>query len=404
MANKRRICVVTGSRAEYGLLRPLLEEIRKDSALELQLIATCMHLSAEFGFTYREIEKDGFAISEKVDMRLGRDDSIGVSRSMGVAMAGFGETYRRLSPDIAVVLGDRFELLSAAACALVSRIPLAHIGGGEITEGAFDDSIRHAITKMSHYHFTALEAYRNRVIQLGEPPERVFNVGALGVDNIMKMELLSRNAVEKELGIEFDRRNILVTFHPVTLENDTAGSQFRALLNSLSRLKNTRVIFTKTNADPNGKIINNMIDKYSKANHGSCAAFASLGQLRYLSAMKHMDAVVGNSSSGIIEASSFKIGTINIGDRQKGRVRPESVIDCEPTERGIEKAFKRLYSRTFQETLKTVRNPYGEGNAAGRIKDILKKCALKDILKKRFYAVDIKTKHGRSLATSKGKR
>lgn len=389
MAHKRRICVVTGSRAEYGLLRPLLEEIRKDKTLKLQLIATCMHLSAEFGFTYREIEKDGFAISEKVDMRLGKDDCVGVSRSMGIAMAGLAEAYRRLRSDIVVMLGDRFELLSAAACALISRIPIAHIGGGELSEGAFDDSIRHAITKMSHYHFTALEAYRKRVIQLGECPERVFNVGALGVDNIMKMKLLSKKALEKELGIEFDKRNILVTFHPVTLEDNTSGAQFKTLLDSLNGLKDTRVIFTKTNADPNGKIINRMIEDYSGANRGRCAAFTSLGQLKYLSTLQYVDAMVGNSSSGIIEASSFRVGTINIGDRQKGRVRPESVIDCKPTRSSIEDAFKKLYSKEFQEMLKTVRNPYGDGNAAGRIKTVLKKCDLQGVLKKKFYDVDI---------------
>jgi len=385
---KRKICIITGSRAEYGLLRPLIEEIISDADLKLQLIAIGMHLSPEFGLTYQEIEKDGFSIDEKIEILLSSDTSVGISKSMGLAMISFSEAFERLKPDIIILFGDRFEFLSAAASALVSRIPIVHIAGGEITKGAFDDSIRHAITKMSYFHFTIAEEYRKRVIQLGEDPGKVFNVGALGIDNIKRLKLLSKEALEEKLGFRFNKHNLLVTFHPVTLENNTSGPQFQNLLSTLDSLKDTHIIFTKANADTNGRIINKMIDIYVSENHSKSIAFTSLGHLKYLSMMQFVDAVVGNSSSGIVEAPSFKIGTINIGDRQKGRIEPKSVINCKPARESILKALEKLYSKEFKEILKGVINPYGDGDAAKRIKDILKSCDVGNILKKSFYDIN----------------
>lgn len=382
---KRKICVVTGTRAEYGLLRPLVQEIENDTGLELQLVAIGMHLSPEFGLTYRQIEKDGLVIDEKIEILLSSDTPVGISKSMGLAMISLGEVYRRLTPDILVAIGDRFELLGVVAAALVARIPVAHIQGGEITKGAFDDAIRHSITKMSHLHFTSTEEYRKRVIQLGEEPERVFDVGALGIDNIKKLKLLSKRTLEKELNFRFNKRNLVVTFHPVTLENDTSKEQFQNVLSVLDELRDTNVLFTKANADTDGRIINKMIDDYTTKNPNRAVAFTSMGQLRYLSTMQFVDAVVGNSSSGIIEAPSFRIGTINIGDRQKGRIKAKSVIDCKPTKENIRNAIERLYSGTFQRNIKSVINPYGDGTAAKRIRHILKRYDINDILKKGFY-------------------
>jgi GDP/UDP-N,N'-diacetylbacillosamine 2-epimerase (hydrolysing) len=386
---KRKICVVTGTRAEYGLLYWLMKEIEADKDLELQLIVTGMHLSPEFGLTYKEIEKE-FKIDKKIEMLLSSDTPIGISKSMGLAQISFAEAYAELKPDIVIVLGDRYEILSTVSAALISRIPIAHLNGGELTEGVIDDSIRHAITKMSHIHFTAIEEYRKRVIQLGERPIRVFNVGEAGLDNIKRLKLLSKEEFEKSINFKLNKKNILVTFHPVTLENNTAGEQVRELLNAIDELKDTNIIFTKANSDTDGRIINKMIDEYVLKNKHKAIAFTSLGQLRYLSAMQYVDAVVGNSSSGIVEAPSFKIGTINIGDRQKGRIRAESVIDCEPRKDSILKAFEKLYSKEFQEKLKNVKNPYGDGNSSKKIKEILKRINLDSILKKSFYDIDFK--------------
>lgn len=393
---KRTICVITGSRAEYGLLKPLLDDIKSDSDLRLQLIATGMHLSSEFGLTYREIEKDGFVIDRKVRIPLSLDTPKGISRAMGIAMVGLGKAYEELKPDIIVVLGDRFEILSAVVAALVSRIPVAHIHGGEMTQGAFDDSVRHAITKMSHLHFTSTESYMKRVIQLGESPDRVFNVGAIGLDNIKRLKLLSKKELEKELHFRFNKYNFLVTFHPVTLENNTSKKQFQELLNALDEQKETSFIFTKANADTHGKIINKMIDEYVSKNFYKATAFASMGQLRYLSTMRFVNGIIGNSSSGIIEAPSFRIGTINIGDREKGRIKAKSTIDCEPTKKDIRKAIRLLYSERFQKNLKKVINPYGDGNASRRIKEVLKKYDISNIIKKVFYDIDFLTKGEKS--------
>jgi GDP/UDP-N,N'-diacetylbacillosamine 2-epimerase (hydrolysing) len=379
----RKICLVTGTRAEYGLLYWLMREIQADETLELQIIVTGMHLSPEFGLTYKEIEKD-FAISKRIEMLLSSDTSVGISKSMGLAQISFAEAYVELMPDIVVVLGDRFEIFSAAAAAMIARVPIAHIHGGETTEGAFDEAIRHSITKMSHLHFVATEDYKRRVIQLGEAPENVFNFGAPGLDNIYKLNLLSKDEFEESIGFKLGKKSVLVTFHPVTLEKNTATQQFQELLLALDCLIDTRIIFTKANADTDGRIINTMIDAYVAANADKSIAFASLGQLRYLSALQYVDAVIGNSSSGLIEAPSFKIGTINIGDRQKGRVKAVSVIDCEPNKTDVINAVKQLYSSEFQKSLLHVSNPYGAGGGSERIASILKSYPLEKILKKTF--------------------
>lgn len=385
---KRKICVITGSRSEYDLLKPLIEEIEKNRDLQLQLIVTGMHLSPEFGLTYKQIEKNGFSIDEKIEIILSSDTSISISKSMGLSMISFAEAYDRLKPDIIVVLGDRFEIFSAVSAALVSRIPIGHIYGGELTQGAFDDSFRHSITKMSHLHFTSTESYRRRVIQLGEAPKRVFNVGALGIDNIKKTKLLPKQTLEKELNFKFKKQNLLVTFHPVTLEKNTSKKHFQNLLDAIDSLKDVSIIFTKANADTEGRVINKMIDDYVSKNSAQSRSFTSMGQLKYLSTMQFVDTVVGNSSSGIIEAPSFKIGTINIGDRQKGRVKARSVIDCDPTKEDIQSALRKLYSKEFQDNLKSIANPYSNGNTAEKIKNILNKYDISNIIKKSFYDIE----------------
>lgn len=386
--NKRKICVVTGTRAEYGLLYWLMKEIESDDVLELQLIVTGMHLSPEFGLTYKTIEKE-FQIDKKIEMLLSSDTPVGISKSMGLAQISFAEVYDELEPDILVLLGDRYEIFSAASAAMIGRIPIAHLHGGEATEGLIDEPIRHSITKMSHLHFTATEEYRKRVIQLGENPKRVFNVGGVGIENIKRLNLLSCEEFEKSINFKLNRKNILVTFHPVTLEKSTAKEQFKELLEAIDELSETNIIFTKANSDTDGRIINQMIDEYVAKNSDKTVAFASLGQLRYLSALQFIDAVVGNSSSGLAEVPSFKIGTINIGDRQKGRIKAESVIDCQPHKQDIKKAFEKLYSKEFQKILKKIKNPYGDGMASKKIVNVLKNVELTELLKKSFYNIKV---------------
>lgn len=383
---RTKICVVTGTRAEYGLLYWLMKEVEADKELQLQLIVTGMHLSPEFGLTYKEIEKE-FKIDKKIEILLSSDTSIGISKSMGLAQIGFAEAYEELKPNIVVVLGDRYEIFSAASAAMIAKIPIAHLHGGETTEGAFDEAIRHSITKMSHLHFSATNEYKNRVIQLGEHPNRVFNVGGMGIENIKRLKLLSRDEFEKSIDFKLNKKNILVTFHPVTLENTTAKEQFQELLDAVDKLKDTNIIFTKANSDTDGRVINHMIDEYVSKNSYKSIAFTSLGQLRYLSALQFVDAMVGNSSSGLLEAPSFKIGTINIGDRQKGRIKTKSVIDCEPNKESIKKAFEKLYSQDFQEILKTAQNPYGDGCVSAKIVEVIKNIDLENILKKSFYNI-----------------
>ena len=381
----KKICVVTGARAEYGLLRWVMDEIRESSALELLAIATGMHLSSEFDMTYRVIEEDGFRIDRKVEMLLSADTPSAVSKSMGLAMIGFADAYEQLQPDLFLVLGDRFEILAAATASMVARIPIAHLHGGETTEGAFDEAIRHSITKMSHLHFVAAEEYRKRVIQLGEHPDRVFLVGGLGIDNIVRLPLMKQEELEEALNFKLGERNLLITFHPVTLEKNTSANQMSELLAALKQLKRTHLIFTMPNADTDGRVLFKMIEKFVQGNSDRAKAFTSLGQLRYLSCLQHVDAVVGNSSSGLTEVPSFKIGTINIGDRQRGRLKAASVIDCDPNQDSILQALELLYSSPFQKLLRTICNPYGEGGASQAIVKILKHYTFDDILKKQFF-------------------
>lgn len=382
---KKKIGVITGTRAEYGPLYWLLKFLHDDNDVELQLIVTGMHLSPEFGLTYKEIEKAGFRINKKIEMLLSSDSSIGISKSMGLAQISFAEALEELQPDIIVVLGDRYEIFSAVAAAMISKIPVAHLHGGEATEGLIDEPIRHSITKMSHLHFTATETYRNRVIQMGESPDRVFNVGTPALDNVFRLELLGRQELEESIDFRLNRRNIMITFHPVTLEDNTAEEQFEQLLAAISELEDTNFIFTKPNSDTNGRVIVNLIDDFVSRNSERACAFVSLGQLRYLSALQYVDIVLGNSSSGIAEAPSFKVATVDIGDRQKGRIKAKSVISCEPNRESISEALSLALSEPFQNKLKDVSNPYGEGGASKKIVNILKTFDYSDILKKKFY-------------------
>ncbi len=385
MSGNRRVCIITGTRAEYGLLFWIMKEIEAATDLQLRIIVTGMHLSPEFGLTHEQIERDGFHVDRKVEMLLSSDTGVGVAKSMGLGMIGFADAFADLRPDLLLVLGDRFEIFSAVSAAMVSRIPVAHIHGGEVTEGAFDESIRHSITKMSHLHFTATEVYRSRVIQLGEQPSRVFNVGAPGVDNIKRLALLARDELEETIGFRFGKRNLLVTFHPATLDSSTAGEQFGALLRALDELEETHLIFTKANADCGGRVINRLIDDYVATRSEKAVAFTSMGQLNYLSAIQFVDAVVGNSSSGLIEAPSFRVATINIGDRQRGRIRAESVIDCEADYDSIHRAIRKIEEPEFKKKLRHVTNPYGDGEASRRIVNIIRDFPLEGILKKPFF-------------------
>ena len=380
----RKICVITGSRAEYGLLRWVMQGIKDDADLNLQVIATGMHLSPEFGLTYKAIEADGFEIDRKVEILTSSDTPVGIAKSMGLAMIGFSDALKELNPDLLVVLGDRFEIFAAVATAMVACIPVAHLHGGETTEGAFDEAFRHSITKMSQLHFVAADEYKQRVIQLGEQPEHVFLVGGLGVDNIKRLKLLGRNALEADLGFKFGQKNLLITFHPETLENVSAVIQMQVLLDALANLEDTVLIFTMPNADTDGRALIEMVNQFS-SQHANAYAFISLGQLRYLSCIAQVDAVVGNSSSGLTEVPSLKKGTINIGNRQRGRLQAASIINCEPQQESIADAIRTLYSRKFQASLREVCNPYGDGGASEKIVNALKITNIQGIVKKSFY-------------------
>ena len=381
---KRKVCVVTGTRAEYGLLHWLMKEIKDDPVLELQTIVTGMHLSPEFGLTYKQIEKDGFHIDRKVEMLLSADTPSAISKSTGLGLIGCADAFTELKPDLIILLGDRFEIFSAAIAASFSRIPIVHIHGGEITAGAVDEFIRHSITKMAWWHVTVDEEYQKRVIQLGENPERVFIVNSLGSEAIKKFELLSKEKFIEEISFALGPKNLLVTFHPVTLEKETSRQHFHELLAALDELDDTHVIFTAPNADSDGRIIKQMIDEYVSVHMKTSISFITMGHLNYFSALQFVDGVVGNSSSGIFEAPVFKIGTINIGDRQKGRLKPESVIDCDPNKNSIINAVEKLYSKNFQEKLKIIKNTHVE-SATKKIMNIIKTNPIPKELKKGFY-------------------
>ena len=381
----RKICVITGTRAEYGLLYWTMKALQADDEVNLSICVTGMHLSPEFGLTYKKILEDGFIIHEKVETLLSSDTTIGISKSIGLGIISFSEVFERLNPDLILVLGDRYEIFAACTAAMISRIPIAHCHGGEATEGLIDEAIRHSITKMSQIHFASTEEYRNRVIQLGEQPKNVFNVGALGIENVNKLKLLTKSEFENSIKFKLNKINFLVTFHPVTLDNLSAEEQFKQLLIALDKFQYTTIIFTKPNSDTDGRVIIQLIDDYVKNNPHKAISFTSLGQLRYLSAIQFMDVVVGNSSSGLIEVPSFKKATINIGDRQQGRVKATSVIDCETDNNDIEKAIKKALSVEFKEELKSSKNPYGDKNSSIEIVEVLKSIDLKGIIKKQFY-------------------
>ena len=382
---KRKICVVTGTRAEYGLLRWLMDGINKSTKLDLQIVATGMHLSPEFGLTYQEIENDGFKIDKKIEMLLSADTPSSISKSIGLGLIGFADAFYELNPDIVIVLGDRYEVLAASLAAMFENIPIAHIHGGETTAGAFDEAMRHSITKMSWWHFVAADEYEKRVIQLGENPGRVFNVGGLGVDAIKKTNLLSKDELMIKTGIKFGKKNLLITYHPVTLENKTSQQDFKSLLDVLSEIKDIYLIFTMPNADSDGWVIKKMINDFVFNQSERSISFTSMGSLNYLTTLQYVDGVVGNSSSGLAEAPTFKIGTINIGDRQKGRLKAESIIDCEPTKKSIKLAIDKLYGHKFQKDIHSVQNPYGDGDAIEKIMSILSNKPIPEDMKKDFY-------------------
>lgn len=378
----RKICVITGSRAEYGLLSGLMKAIKEDENLELQVIATNMHLSPEFGLTYKEIERDGFFINKKVEMLLSSDTANATTKSVGLATIGFADAFEDLKPDMIVVLGDRFEILAAVSAALFFRIPVAHLHGGEITEGAYDDCIRHAITKMSHLHFTSTEAYRQRVIQLGENPKRVFNVGAPGIENIKKIPLMTKEELESTLdGFTLNDKTLLITYHPVTLENSTAEEQIHNLLSALDEYSDIKIIFTLPNSDTDGRVIIRLINEYVSKYPGKAIAYPSLGLKRYLSALQFVKAVVGNSSSGIIEVPSFGIPTLNIGDRQKGRIAADSVINCGTSKKDILEGLDKVLNSGHTE----IHNPYEGKNTTADILHVLKTYPLEGLIQKTFY-------------------
>lgn len=385
----KKICVVTGSRCEYGLLYWLMKEMQADPSITLQIIATGMHLSHEFGLTYKKILEDGFHIDQKVEMLLSSDSAVGIAKSIGLGVIGFADAYQQLEPDLVVLLGDRFESLAAAQSAFIAKIPIAHIHGGELTMGAYDDGIRHCITKMSHLHFVATQAYRERVIQLGEHPDFVYHVGACVLDSLNGLTYLSKSALEDLLKIKFNQRNVVVTYHPQTLSHQTSEQEISQVLAALVTLDNTNIIFTKGNSDSHGRIINDMIDEFCAKNATHAKAFMDLGHQNYLSLLKVVDMAIGNSSSGIIEAPYCQIPTINIGDRQKGRVRAASVIDCCCETNAIIKAIEKGFSDEHQQRTATMQLPYGKGNVAKQILSTIKNLNVAELIQKQFYDMKV---------------
>lgn len=384
---KKKIGIITGTRAEYGLLKPLINSLK--DIYDLKIIVTGMHLSPEFGLTYKEIENDGFYIDEKVEILMSSDTAIGISKSMGLAMISFSEVYNRLQLDSIVVLGDRYEIFAACTAAMISQIPIIHLYGGETTEGAYDEAIRHSITKMSSLHFTSTESYRKRVIQLGENPNTVFNTGAIGIDNIKNMPLLSKENLENSINFKLDKPYALVTFHPVTLEKNTSKEQVEELIKALEEFKDMKFIITKANSDNDGRIINKLLEEYQSKNRDRVILFTSMGQLKYLSAMKYSSMLIGNSSSGIVEAPSFYIPTVNIGDRQKGRVQAKSIINCSTNSEEIIKSIKKALGDSEKGKFKNVLNPYGFGDATDKIVKEINNFMSKPIeIKKKFYDLE----------------
>ncbi len=386
MSAKKKIVVVTGTRAEYGLLRPLMQLIQSDNQMELQLLVTGTHLSALHGNTLAEITKDGFTPTRTIDILKFQDSNLGIGQTIGLATAEFSKVFDELQPDLVILLGDRFEAFAVATAATVMHIPIAHLHGGELTFGAIDEAFRHAITKMAHLHFTSADEYAKRVIAMGEQPDRVFNTGAIGIDTINSIKFLTKEELENDLKFKFAKINFLVTFHPETI-GDSSQKDFAELLSALDVISDATIIFTYPNADAGGNALIKMIDAYVASNKNRTSAFASLGQLRYLSILKNVQAVVGNSSSGIIEAPALKIPTVNIGDRQEGRIRANSVLDCAPIKNEIVAALHKIVDPEFIASCNTNENPYGNGTTATQIMNVIRKTDLKSLLKKKFYDV-----------------
>ena len=388
---KKIISVLTATRAEYGLLKPIVAKLNEIGEFDVRIVVTGAHLSSEFGLTYKEIDKDGFHIDEKIEILLSSDTPASISKSMGLAMIGFADYFGKLKPDLLILLGDRYETLAVAMTAMNQRIPIAHLYGGETTEGAIDDSIRHVITKLSYLHFTSTDDYRKRVIQLGESPDRVFNVGAIGIENILNEKLFTKEELEATLQVDLNNTYAMVTFHPVTLEKNSAKRQIESLLEVCKSYEKMNFIFTKANADSEGRIINQLIDEYAKTND-NIMVFTSLGMIKYLSALKYSAMVIGNSSSGLLEAPSFGIPTVNIGDRQKGRIQASSVINCEPTIEDIKKAIDIALSKDFIKKAKETSNPYGNGKTSEKVVDVIMEFVLdkKIYLKKKFYDCEVR--------------
>jgi len=374
----KRVCVVTGSRAEYGLLRWVMKGLQASERCQLQTVVTGMHLSPEFGSTWQAIVDDGFAIDWKVDMLLGSDSAVGVTKSMGLATVGFADAFAHLAPDLVVILGDRFEILAAASAALIASIPMAHLHGGEVTEGAYDDAIRHSLTKMAHLHFTAAEPYRARVIQMGEDPARVWCVGGFGLDGVMKLNRMTRPELEESLGLSLGESALMVTFHPETASGASPRAQMAELLAALEETA-AQLVFTMPNADNEGRLLFGMIEDFVARHPGRACVHTSLGQRRYLSALAEVDAVVGNSSSGLLEVPAFGKGTVNIGARQDGRLRAASVVDCAAERGAIAQAIAQVLTPEFRAAIADQANPYGDGGASARtvaaIEDWLAGCA-----------------------------
>ena len=384
----KSITVLTATRAEYGLLSPIIHALKACGSFEVRVVVTGAHLSPEFGLTYREIEKEGIEIDRKIEILLSSDTPSAISKSMGMALIGFADYFAERRPDALVVLGDRYETLAVCCAAMNARIPIIHLYGGETTEGAVDEVIRHAITKLSYLHLTSTEEYRKRVIQLGESPDRVFTVGAIGIENALKKKLLSKQELADSLGLALERPYAVITFHPVTLENNSAKQQCRELLKALDMHPEMDYIITKANADADGRIINKMLDDYSLT-HDNVSVYESLGAVRYLSAVKSACMAIGNSSSGLLEVPSFKIPTVNIGDRQKGRLKAASVIDCDPKAEEISQSIERAQTIEFREICETVTNPYGDGDTSEKVVNAIETMMSSEIdLKKKFYDIE----------------
>lgn len=385
----KKIIVLTATRAEYGLLAPIIKRLKKETNIEIKVVATGAHLSPEFGLTINEIQKDGIIVDKKIEILLSSDTTVAVSKAMGLALISFSEYFNEEQPEALMVLGDRYETLAVCIAALNERIPIIHLHGGEATEGAIDEAIRNSITKLSYLHFTSTEEYRKRVIQMGENPKRVFNLGAMGVENALRTEVMTKEELEEVLDCKLDNYAVM-TFHPVTLENHTAEFQVKALMEAIANYQNITFICTKANADMGGRIVNKCIEEYS-VKYQNIRLYNSLGMKRYLSALKYARFVIGNSSSGIIEAPSFHIPTINIGDRQKGRIQAKTVINCKPEYVSIVNAINKAISVEFNNIIKNVENPYGNGNTSEKIVNIVKDFVInnKMEIKKKFYDIDL---------------